>query len=589
MVPPAGEKVFRGIAASPGIAIGRAVLLKRDEPKITKRRIEPTQVHAETKRFRAAVESTYKRLENDKNRASRDISEAVARIFEAHMMILQDPTFLEEVESGIKKLHLNAESLVWDVMEHTCHSLMAQRGEFFQQRAEDIRDVRRRLIFQLQGDTDLVIPRFRTPVIVVADDLTPTDTFHLDRKWVQGLATDRGGMASHTAILARSFEIPAVVGIGNITSLIRPRTTMVVNGNSGKVLIDPTPESEREYEEKKQNYRAFLANLAGLKSLPAMTIDGKFVTLSCNIEMPHEVQAVKQCGGNGIGLFRTEYLYLARGSYPSEEEQYKEYERVARGILPNSVVIRTYDLGGDKGLAGIEPPDQHNPFLGYRAIRVSLDQKDMFKSQLRAILRASVHHNIKLMYPLISGSMELLQANGILEETKNELRSEGIPFDENMPVGIMVEVPSAVIIADHLAKQADFFSIGTNDLIQYTLAVDRGNQTVAYLYKPLHPALLRLIHQTVQAGHEAGIPVGMCGEMAGDPLSSLVLLGMELDELSMSPVTLPEIKKIIRSSKFSEAQEIVREVLQMETMADISAYLMKIMKRKFADLPIWFS
>jgi phosphotransferase system enzyme I (PtsI) len=589
MVPVAIEKVFRGIPASPGVSIGKAVLLRREEPTITPHAINSSQVDGEILRFRSALEMTHKKLQTDRSRASREIGVTAERIFEAHLMILEDPVFLEEIETGIREQLLTAESLVWDVMGRTYNSLMAQRGEFFQQRAQDIRDVRRRLIFQLQGTADLVVPRFRRPVIVVADDLTPTDTLHLDRRFVQGLVTERGGMASHTAILARSFEIPTVVGLGDITLHLRARTTMIVNGNSGKVLINPTPGTLKEYQGKQERYRAFLTNLGNLRTLPAVSQDGKEITLSCNIEMPHEVEAVKHNGGTGIGLFRTEYLFLTRAESPSEEDQYQEYHRVAREISPHPVVIRTFDLGGDKAIPGVEPPDERNPFLGWRSIRVSLSLKDMFKTQLRAILRASILGNVKLMYPLISGIHELREANDILEEVKQELRKEAIPFDETLPVGVMIEVPSAVVIADMLAEEADFFSIGTNDLTQYTLAVDRGNPTVINLYKPLHPALLRMIHSTVQAGHAAGITVSMCGEMAGDPLSALILLGMELDELSMSPVSLPEMKKIIRSSKFSEAKDLAQEVMNIKTMAEISAYLTKIMKQKFADLPIWFS
>jgi len=589
MVPKTTEKIFRGIPASPGISIGRAVVLRRDEPKISPHSIEMSQVEPEIQRFQAAVKSTHRRLEADQNRATREIGTAAGRIFEAHLMILEDPVFLEEIEHGIREQLVSADSLVWDAFARNYNSLMAQRGEFFRQRAEDIRDVRRRLIFQLQGNADLVIPRFRRPVIVVADDLTPTDTLHLDRRFVQGLVTERGGMASHTAILARAFVIPTVVGLGDITRYLHARTTMIVNGNSGKVLINPTPETLLEYQGKQQRYREFLTNLANLRTLPTVSRDGREITLSCNIEMPHEVEAVKHHGGIGIGLYRTEYLFLTRNQSPSEEDQYQEYQRVAGEIYPNSVVIRTFDLGGDKAIPGIEPPEQRNPFLGWRAIRVSLTLKDMFKTQLRAILRASTQGNVKLMYPLISGINEVREANDILEEVKQELRKEAIPFDETMPVGIMIEVPSAVVIADMLAEEVDFFSIGTNDLTQFTLAVDRGNQTVAYLYKPLHPALLRMIQSTVQSGHAAGIPVSMCGEMAGNPLSALILLGMELDELSMSPVSLPEIKKIIRSVTFSEAKEIVQEALQKKTMTEIGTFLTKIMKQKFADLPIWFS
>ena len=583
------EKTLRGIPASPGIAIGRAVLLHRRDSRISPRKIEPSQAKKELERFRNAIEATHRQLEADKIRVTRDISETVGRIFEAHLMILEDPVFLEEIETSISKELMSAKYLVWTAMERNYKSLKAQRGDFFQQRAEDIRDVRRRLISHLEGAADSTIPRFRQPVIIVADDLTPTDTLNLDPKYVQGLATERGGMASHTAILARSFQIPAVVGIKEITKNIRTRTTIIVNGNSGKVLINPAPETSEEYQGKRRHYHEFMANLADLKTLPAVSLDSRKVTLSCNIEMPHEVKAIKTEGGEGIGLYRTEYMFLTSGRAPTEEEQFRQYDQVAEAIYPNPVVIRTFDLGGDKGLPGMEPPPERNPFLGWRAIRVSLTLEDMFKTQLRAILRTSTRGNVKLMYPLISGMLELQQATEILEEVKKDLRKENVPFDEDMPVGIMVEVPSAVTIADLLAKEVDFFSIGTNDLIQYALAVDRGNQTVAYLYKPLHPAIIRMIHQTVQAGHNAGIPVSMCGEMAGAPLSALLLLGMELDELSMSPVSVPEIKKIIRSSNFTEAKKLVQKVMNMSTMAQISEYLTEIMKKKFADLPIWFS
>ncbi len=589
MTPTARERTFRGIPASPGIAIGRAVLLHRRDSRISPRKLEPSQTINEVERFRNAIKATYRQLEADKNRVTRDISEAVGRIFEAHQMILEDPVFLEEIETSIRKELMSAEYLVWTAMEKNYKSLKAQHGDFFQQRAEDIRDVRRRLISHLEGTADSTIPRFRQPVVVVADDLTPTDTLNLDPKYVQGLATERGGLASHTAILARSFQIPAVVGIKKITENIRTRTTIIVNGNSGKVLINPVPETSEEYEGKRKRYHEFMANLADLKTLPAVSLDGRKVTLSCNIEMPHEVKAIKSDGGEGIGLYRSEYLFLTSGHAPTEEEQFRQYDQVAEAIYPNSVVIRTFDLGGDKGLPGMEPPPERNPSLGWRAIRVSLTLEDMFKTQLRAILRATTRGNVKLMYPLISGLLELQHANQILEEVKKDLRKDNVPFDEDMLVGIMVEVPAAVTIADLLAKEADFFSIGTNDLIQYALAVDRGNQTVAYLYEPLHPALLRMIHHTVQAGHDAGIPVSMCGEMAGSPLSALVLLGMELDELSMSPVSVPEIKKIIRSSNFAEAKKLVQKVMHMSTMAQISDYLTKVMKKKFADLPIWFS
>jgi phosphotransferase system enzyme I (PtsI) len=589
MTAAAQEKTFRGIPASPGIALGRAVLLRRSDPRISPRKIPLPQVKEEVERFRTAIHATHRQLEADKNRVTRDISETVGRIFEAHLMILEDPVFLEEIETSIQKELMSADYLVWTTMERNYKSLKAQHGDFFQQRAEDIRDVRRRIISHLMGSDESTIPRFRQPVVIVADDLTPTDTLHLDPKYVQGLATERGGMASHTAILARSFQIPAVVGIKEITEQIRTRTTIIVNGNSGKVLINPLPDTSEEYEGKRKRYREFMANLADLKTLPAVSLDGRKVTLACNIEMPHEVNAITENGGKGIGLYRTEYLFLTSKQIPTEEEQFRQYDQVAEAIYPNPVVIRTFDLGGDKGLPGIEPPPERNPFLGWRAIRVSLTLEDMFKTQLRAILKASTRGNVKLMYPLISGLLELQQANKILDDVKKDLRKEKIPFDENMPVGIMIEVPSAVTIADLLAKEVDFFSIGTNDLIQYALAVDRGNQTVAYLYKPLHPALIRMIHQTVRAGHDAGIPVSMCGEMAGAPVSALLLLGMELDELSMSPVSVPEIKKIIRSSNFAEAKKLVHKVMHMGTMAQINDYLCEVMKKKFADLPIWFS
>jgi phosphotransferase system enzyme I (PtsI) len=407
----------------------------------------------------------------------------------------------------------------------------------------------------------------------------------LDRRKILGFATDMGGRTSHAAILARALEIPSVLGLGNLTEIVTQDQTIIVDGNRGEVFIEPSPSTLKVFRKLQKEYSAFEQELANISELPCQTLDGKAIELAANLEFPGELDSVIAHGAKGIGLYRTEYLYLARPELPSEEEQYQAYQEVAARIYPNSVIIRTADLGGDKSPRSLPIPREENPALGWRAIRICLKEIDMFKAQLRAILRASVRGNVKIMFPMITSIEELYQSLELLDSVKVELRIEGIPFNAAIEIGTMIEVPSAAIMSDVIAAKVNFLSLGTNDLIQYTLAVDRSNERISYLYENFPPAVLRLIKQVIDAGHRKGIWVGLCGEMASDPQAILILVGLGLDEFSVSPVALPKIKQIIRSIEYAEAAEIAQRILAMETGSEIQKYIEVIMAEKFKHLP----
>lgn len=583
------EVNLRGVPASPGIAIGPSHLFTKDHLKVEPRSIRDEDIHAEIERFKKALEETREDILKTRALAVKQTGDIVARIFDSHLLILEDVMLIDETLERLKQEKISADALIYDIMQRTYRSLKAQKGEYFSQRADDIQDVARRIIFNLQGLKDEFPYNLEKPVVVVAPNLTPSDIIHLDRRHVLGIATNLGGATSHTAILTRSIEVPAVTGLKNITDLISSGQTIVINGNSGKIVLHPSPAHLEEYRRKRKRFLDFQTHLQSLRGLPTETADGRRVALMANIELPAEAEAVVSHGGEGIGLFRTEYLFLTRRSLPSEQEQLQEYRRVVEALHPRPVIIRTFDLGGDKIMPGLEFPKESNPFLGWRAIRVSLDLVDLLRAQFSAILQASHRRDVRILLPLVSDLDEIRQARRILNEVMDDLDQRKIAFNRDIKLGIMVEVPSAVLMAKEMAKHCDFFSIGTNDLVQYTLAVDRGNENVAGLYTAYHPAVLMLIRSTVQAAQEAGIPVAICGELAGDPLATLLLVGMELDELSVSPVVLPEIKKIIRSTDFQTARDIAEGAFRYSTASEVQKYLLKTMKKLFADLPVWFT
>jgi phosphotransferase system enzyme I (PtsI) len=585
----AREVILRGVPASPGIAIGPALLFSKYSLKVEPRKLGEEEILKEIERFKTALEETKQDILKTRSKAVKQTGDIVARLFDSHLLILEDAMLLDETLERLRREKVSADWIVHDILERTYRSLKAQKGEYFSQRADDIQDVARRLVFNLQGLEDEYLADLDKPVIVVATDLSPSDIIHLDRAHVLGIATDLGGATSHTAILTRALEVPAVTGLKNVTHLICSKQEIVINGNSGKVVVQPSPQHLKQYQEKRKKFVAFWTRLKQIRDLPTQTTDKRRVRLMANIELPVEAQAVKTHGGEGIGLYRTEYLFLTRGTLPSEQEQINEYRTVVEAIHPNPVVIRTFDLGGDKIMPGLDFPKESNPFLGWRAIRICLDLDDMLRAQFSAILQVSHQRDVRIMLPLISDITEVRRARQILKEVMQQLDRKRIPYNPNIELGIMIEVPSAVLMAPQLARECDFFSLGTNDLIQYTLAVDRGNENVAHLYTGYHPAVLRMIRATVKAAHSANIPVSICGELAGDPLATLLLVGLELDELSMSPLLLPEIKKIIRSSSFETTRQIARQVFRFDTAVEVESFLMKIMKKLFADLPVWFS
>lgn len=573
---------LKGIPASGGIAIGMAYIWAKEEFAISKQPISDDEIAYQIQLFEEALINTRREILDLQRKIAGEMGQGEAQIFDAHLLVLEDRMLIEEVISRLKKEKLNAAYIFQDVLKKYVQIFLRIEDEYLKERVSDINDVGRRVLRNLLGRSIKRFEGFQEKVILVSRDLSPSDTAAMHKKNILAFATDIGGKTSHTAIMAKSMEIPAVVGLEEATLKIKTGDILIIDGSSGFIFVNPDSDTLDKYQKEESAFKDISQKFILLKDKPAVTTDGKVVKVAANIELPDEIPSVIGHGAEGIGLYRTEFFYMNRVDIPSEEEHYEEYKVVAEAVSPHPVIIRTLDLGGDKFLSHLEVPHEMSPFLGWRAIRFCLARPDIFKTQLRAILRASVHGDLKLMYPMISGVEELRQANQLLEESKTELRKQGLPFNDSIEVGAMIEVPSAAMTADILAKEVDFFSIGTNDLIQYSIAVDRSNEKVAYLYEPAHPGVLRLIKNIIDVGHSANIWVGMCGEMAGDPTFSIILLGLGLDELSMPSIMIPEIKHIIRSVSRQEAVSIAQEALSLSTAKEIDDFAI----RRFKELNI---
>ncbi|SES86190.1 phosphoenolpyruvate--protein phosphotransferase [Anaerobranca gottschalkii] len=569
--------MLNGIGASKGIAMAPVLLLKEEELVIPEKGV--SDLEEEIQRFKAALEKSKEQLEKIKALAEQKMGKDKAEIFAAHLLVLSDPELVNTVENGIKSEGKNAEFILDKTVKTFVQIFESMDNEYMKERAADIKDVGLRVLKNLMGIEMVNISQLEEEVIIVAHDLAPSDTAQMDKEKVLGFVTDIGGRTSHTAIMARSLEIPAVVGLGDITTKVKNGDYLIIDGEKGHVVINPDENTVEKYKEEKRKFEEYRARLLQLRDLPTKTKDGKQVELAANIGTPKDLAGVIKNGGEGIGLYRTEFLYMDRSSLPTEEEQFQAYKTVLEGMEGKPVVIRTLDIGGDKEIPYLNLPKEMNPFLGYRALRICLDKKEIFKTQLRALLRASVYGNLKIMYPMVSALEEVRQANEVLEEVKRELDSEGIQYSKDFEVGIMIEIPTAALISDILAKEVDFFSIGTNDLIQYSTAVDRMNQTIAHLYTPFHPGVLRMIKMVIENGHKAGIWVGMCGEAAGElPLIPL-FLGMGLDEFSMSATSILPARELISGLTTEEAKEIAEKALSLSTAEEIEEYLRSIVEK----------
>jgi len=568
--------IFRGSPVSVGIATAPAYLYKKEPIVIDYTQILPDQEEDELMIFSAALDLSIAQMTKLRAKAYERLGESAAEIIDAQIMIVSDPSLYTDVENEIRTGHIRAAVAVEHVIQRYIIAFSEIADEYLRERAADIKDVGMRILRNLLKLPPTGLGLLDLEVIVVAQDLSPSDTIMLDKSYIKGLATDVGGRTSHAAILARALEIPAVLGLKNITELVSHGETIILDGGAGLVLSNPTPKEIQEYSAKKEQEQTGRKALEELRFLPADTLDGHKVHIVANIGSPDDIEAVVHHGGEGVGLYRTEFLFMKSDHLPTEEEQFQAYKVVAKKMAGKPTIIRTIDIGGDKKLPCFKMPIELNPFLGWRAIRICLDEPAIFKEQLRAILRASVFGALLIMYPMISGISELRKANAILAEAKAELQAKGIPFDTNIKVGVMIEIPAAALTADCLIKEADFFSIGTNDLCQYALAVDRMNEKISDLYQPFHPGVLRLIKTVIDTAHANGKVTGMCGEMAGDPLAAALLLGLGLDEFSMSASLIPEVKKVIRTLSVKGAQEIAECAMGMETHEEIATYLKKV-------------
>lgn len=565
------SRKITGVKASAGIVIGKALLLDNSDFHIQSVLVEDTS--AEISRFREALEKSKEDLLDISERVEQELGTEHADIFRAHLMVLEDPELVDTVQAKIEQEKVNAEHAMHEVAQSFISLFEQMDNEYMRERAADIRDVTKRVLSHLMG-VELSVPsQLQDEVIVVAKDLTPSDTAQLDRRFVKGFVTDIGGRTSHSAIMARSMGIPAVVGTRDMTREAQAGVTLVVDGHEGIVIIDPSKEEIAAYREQQIRYDKQKEEWAQLVGTKTMSRDGHHVELAANIGSPQDLADVLANGAEGVGLFRTEFLYMGRDELPTEEEQFQAYKQVLEQMDGKPVVIRTLDIGGDKHLPYLDLPEEMNPFLGFRAIRLCLDNQELFRTQLRALLRASVHGNLKIMFPMIATLEEFRQAKAVLEEEKQSMQDKGFVFTQPFEVGIMVEIPAAAMIADIFANEVDFFSIGTNDLIQYTLAADRMNERVAYLYQPYHPAVLRLIRQVIEAAHAKGKWVGMCGEMAGDLVAIPILLGMGLDEFSMSASSILPARQLISRMSRDEKAKDTEQILSMSTSQQVEDFV----------------
>ncbi len=574
--------VLRGIPASPGIAVGKAFFVNRELPRSVHSTVPRDKAEEEEAAFLRAVTRSKEQI-----RAIRDTVKDRTldhyQILSVHLALLEDSMLVDETVGLIRDHQFKADWAFSKVLQNLLDTFHRIEDRYLRERSHDLRQIGHRVLENLAGRPVESVASIKAPAIVIAHDLSPADTAQILNSPVLGFATDVGSKTSHTAIAARSLGIPAVVGVERVTREFVEDEEVIIDGEEGVVIFRPTPEAVREYAERKKAYGVRIRDLAKSARLPAVTRDGKVLNLLANIEFPDEAEVALRSGAVGVGLYRTEFLYLNRKDLPSEEEHFQTYRRVAEkfGSLP--VTIRTIDLGGDKFASHLELAEEMNPAMGLRAIRFCLREPDVFKQQLRAILRASAYGKIQMLFPMITGAGELRAALALVDEARSELKKRRVSFDKQLRVGIMVEIPAAAIVADQLAREVAFFSIGTNDLIQYLLAIDRVNEHVSYLYEPLHPALLRLVRRVVDAGHDAGIPVAMCGEMAGEPLYTYVLLGLGIDELSMNVTSIPRVKRILRKSAAFEAREFAERLLAYATATEIGGILLKRMEELFPD------
>lgn len=556
------EVCLKGIGVSPGIAVCTLQLIAPSTDRAVPRSITPDEIASEIARFEEALIATHEQLKHIQKQVAEVLGDEHASIFDAHMLVVDDRTFIEDVIRSLKKQLLNVEPVLLNVANRYADMLSKMEDSYLSERAADIRDVTKRILANLVGETLDQIANISEPCIVVAHDLSPSDTASIDRAMVKAFVTDLGSSTSHTAIMAKALQVPAVVGLHNITAVVDSGDAILIDGAKGVVFVNPSPARLDEYRKRASDQEKILLELDTLRDKPPETLDGYLVPITANIELLEELDTVGAQGARGIGLFRTEFLFLGCDVLPDEDEQTEAYDRAAKSQYPAPVVIRTLDIGADKLPKGIECQDELNPYLGDRAIRLCLSRPSLFKTQLRAILRASVNDNIRIMYPMISCVQEVRDANALLSECMDELREQGTSFNENIEIGTMIEVPSAALIADLIAPYVSFFSLGTNDLIQYTMAVDRGNENVSHLYKPTHMAILRLIDHVVSVSHDHGLWTCVCGQMAASPYLVPLLIGLGVDELSVSPSQAPMIKDVIRKIYYSGAQELAQKALE---------------------------